>query len=50
MHYRIAMPPHEGAAGILRQTLISLKTEKTMQADRIRLTRACCSPGNFVSL
>jgi ArsR family transcriptional regulator len=50
MHYRIAIPPHEGAAEILRQTLMSLKTEKTMQTDRLRLTRACCAPGNFVSL
>ena len=50
MHYRIVMPPHEGAAEILRNTLTTLKNEKTMQADRVRLARACCTPGNFVSL
>jgi ArsR family transcriptional regulator len=50
MHYRIVMPPHEGAAEILRQTLTSLKGEKTMQADRIRLARACCAPEKFVLL
>lgn len=47
MHYRIIMPPHIGAAQILRQTLASLKEEKAMQADRARLTRACCSPAKY---
>src|SRR6478735_3068689 len=50
MHYRITVPPHEGAAEILRQTLATLTNEKRMQADRIRLQRACCAPGNFVTL
>lgn len=44
MHYRIVMPPHIGASLILRQTLDWLKEDKAMQADRARLTRACCSP------
>jgi ArsR family transcriptional regulator, arsenate/arsenite/antimonite-responsive transcriptional repressor len=44
MHYRIAIPPHAGAAQILRQTLAVLKDEKTMQADLTRLAKACCSP------
>jgi hypothetical protein len=47
MHYRIVMPPHIGAAQILRQTLGWLKEEKTMQADRARLTKACCSPAKY---
>ena len=47
MHYRIIMPPHSGAAHILRQTLDWLKEEKLMQADRARLTRACCSPAKY---
>jgi len=50
MNYRIAIPPHEGAAEILRQTLATLAKEKLMQADRIRLQRACCAPGNLVTL
>ncbi len=50
MHYRIAMPPHAGAAQILRQTLAALKEEKSMQLDRTRLARTCCAPSRFVSL
>ena len=44
MHYRICMPPHAGAAQIMRQTLAALKDEKAMQADLGRLSKACCSP------
>lgn len=44
MHYRISMPPNAGAAQILRQTLAALRDEKTMQADLVRLAKACCSP------
>jgi ArsR family transcriptional regulator len=44
MHYKIVMPPHIGATQILRQTLAALREEKSMQADRNRLTKACCSP------
>lgn len=47
MHYRIAMPPHDGASRILRQTLGWLKDDKAMQADRTRLATACCSPAKF---
>lgn len=50
MHYRIVMPPHTGAAQILKQTLRWLKEEKAMQADRPRLTKACCSPSKFALL
>jgi ArsR family transcriptional regulator len=50
MHYRIVMPPHIGAAQILRQTLAAMQEEKPMQADRARLTKACCAPGQFASL
>jgi Predicted transcriptional regulators len=44
MHYRIVMPPHEGAAQLLRQTLDALRKEKAMQADAVRLSKACCAP------
>jgi ArsR family transcriptional regulator len=44
MHYRIVAPEHPGAAQILRQVLASLRLEKSMQADRARLSKACCSP------
>jgi ArsR family transcriptional regulator, arsenate/arsenite/antimonite-responsive transcriptional repressor len=50
MHYRLLMPQHEGAAQIFRQTLAWLKTDKAMQADRARLTRACCAPAKFAAL
>jgi ArsR family transcriptional regulator len=45
MHYRIVMPPHIGAAQILRQTLTALSGEKIMQADRARFEKACCLLG-----
>ncbi len=50
MHYRIVMPANEGAAGVLRQTLAWLAEERAMQADRTRLTKACCSPAEFAAL
>jgi len=50
MHYRIVMPPHAGAAQILKQTLETLKQEKPMQADQARLSKACCTPQKMVTL
>jgi ArsR family transcriptional regulator len=50
MHYRIVMPPSEGAAQVLQQILHWLKEEKAMQADRAKLTKACCTPEKFMSL
>jgi len=50
MHYRIVMPTHIGAAQILLQTLDLLKEEKGMQADRARLSKACCSPAKYALL
>ena len=50
MHYRIVMPPHIGAAQILRQTLDWLKEDKAMQADRARLAKACCAPAKYALL
>jgi ArsR family transcriptional regulator len=50
MHYRITMPPNIGAAQVLQQTLNWLREEKPMQADRSRLSKACCSPAKFAAL
>jgi ArsR family transcriptional regulator len=50
MHYRIVMPPNAGAAQVLRQTLAWLREDRAMQADRARLSKACCSPAKFVAL
>src|SRR3984885_1149579 len=50
MHYRIVMSPHDGASQILRQTLDWLKEDKAMQADRARLSKACCPPAKYALL
>ena len=50
MHYRIVMPPGIGATQVLRQTLAWLKEDRAMQADRARLSKACCSPKKFAAL
>jgi ArsR family transcriptional regulator len=50
MHYRIEMPPNEGAAKVLQKILQWLKEEKSMQVDRTKLTKACCTPEKFVTL
>jgi len=50
MHYRIVMPPNEGAARVLQEILQWFKEEKTMQTDRSKLTKACCTPEKFVTL
>ncbi len=50
MHYRIVMPPNTGAAQVLRQTLAWLGEDRAMQADRARLSKACCAPARFVAL
>jgi ArsR family transcriptional regulator len=50
MHYRIVMPPNIGATQVLRQTLAWLKEDRAMQADLLRLSKACCSPTQFVAL
>jgi ArsR family transcriptional regulator, arsenate/arsenite/antimonite-responsive transcriptional repressor len=48
--YRIVMPPNDGAARVLQDILQWFKEEKTMQADRAKLTKACCMPQKFVTL
>ncbi|MHB1673703.1 MAG: ArsR/SmtB family transcription factor [Acidobacteriaceae bacterium] len=50
MHYRIVMPPDIGAAQVLRQTLAWMGADRKMQADRARLSKACCSPKKFAAL
>jgi len=50
MHYRIVMPPDFGAAQVLTQTLAWLRNEPAMQADRDRLSHACCSPASYALL
>lgn len=50
MHYRIVMPPETGPAQVLRQTLAWLRDDLKKQADRARLSKACCSPKKFAAL
>lgn len=50
MHYRMVMPRNEGAANLLHSILDWLKEEKSMQADRSKLTKVCCAPEKFVAL
>ena len=50
MHYRIVMPSNIGAAQVLSQTLAWLTEDRSMQADRVRLAKACCYPAKFAAL
>lgn len=50
MHYRIVMPQHVGASQVLHQTLAWLKEDRAMQADRTRLSKACCSLATIEAL
>src|ERR1700737_4786604 len=47
IHYRVLMPQDPGAARVLQQTLSWLREDKAMQADRARLSKACCYPAKF---
>jgi ArsR family transcriptional regulator len=50
MHYRIIVPENEFARQLLNGTLRWLATDKQMQQDSSRLSRACCAPQRFVNL
>ena len=50
MHYRVERPVDAAAASILDAVFESFKSDREMQSDLSRLSRACCEPGRFVSL
>jgi ArsR family transcriptional regulator len=50
MHYKIMTPDHEGAAKILRETLAWMADDRAMQADKSKLSKACCAPQKFTAL
>jgi ArsR family transcriptional regulator, arsenate/arsenite/antimonite-responsive transcriptional repressor len=50
MHYKIVEPVNAGAARILRETLKVIGLEKSMQADLVRLGKACCAPQKVSAL
>jgi len=50
MHYRLATHKQQAVQGILREVLNSFQSDREMERDRARLTRACCTPQKFVRL
>jgi ArsR family transcriptional regulator len=50
MHYRLAAPKDEVAAGILHATLRHLREKPQMRRDISRLSSACCSPKKYDTL
>jgi ArsR family transcriptional regulator len=50
MHYKIVVPTHAGAARILSETLSVVSGDKAMQADLMRLSKACCAPQKLSAL
>ena len=50
MHYRVERPGNTAAVSILDAVFDSFKSDREMQSDLSRLTRACCEPERFVSL
>jgi ArsR family transcriptional regulator len=50
MHYKIVVPTHAGAARILSETLSVVRGDKAMQADLMRLSKACCAPQKLSAL
>jgi ArsR family transcriptional regulator, arsenate/arsenite/antimonite-responsive transcriptional repressor len=50
MHYRLERPGDAATASILDALFESFKSDREMQSDLCRLTRACCEPERFVSL
>ena len=50
MHYRIERPEDAKAVAILEAALQSIKTDREMQADLARLSKACCEPQRFLTL
>jgi ArsR family transcriptional regulator, arsenate/arsenite/antimonite-responsive transcriptional repressor len=50
MHYRMTAPKSAAAQAIVREVIRWLQSDKEMERDRAKLTRACCTPQKFVRL
>jgi len=50
MHYRVERPQDVAAASILDAVFETFNSDREMQSDLSRLSRACCEPERFVSL
>ena len=49
MHYSIELPSNPGTLAILEAALASFSSDRQMQSDLARLTKACCQPRTFVT-
>jgi ArsR family transcriptional regulator len=50
MHYRLGIAKNSAAEAILREVFKALQSDKEMERDRAKLTRATCMPQKFVGL
>jgi ArsR family transcriptional regulator len=50
MHYRLERPQDVAAAAVLDAVFKSFDSDREMQSDLSRLSRACCEPERFVAL
>lgn len=50
MHYRLITPEDRHAAAILKTAIDSLKEDKEMRSDLLRLSQACRGPESLVQL
>ena len=50
MHYRIERPANPGALAVLDAALGSFQSDREMQTDLARLSRACCQPKSLITL
>jgi ArsR family transcriptional regulator len=50
MNYSIQRPENPAEAAVFDSVLSALAEDKKMQADLLRLDKACCTPQRFVSL
>ena len=50
MHYRIERPANPGALAVLDAALASFQSDREMQTDLARLSRACCQPKSLITL
>jgi ArsR family transcriptional regulator len=50
MHYRMERPADKGACAVLDAAMDACRADKGMQADLVRMSKACCAPQGFVTL
>jgi ArsR family transcriptional regulator, arsenate/arsenite/antimonite-responsive transcriptional repressor len=50
MHYSLTPPTDPTAAAILHTTLATFKSNPALQADTLKLAKACCTPPTSITL